>query len=145
MVNVRVKNVRVLRFKHMREKRRGALIPIEALRDIPFEMKRIFFIRGVKDPDAARANHAHTRGRQVLVCVHGSCVVHVDDGERRQKFLLRDPAMGVFINPYVWVRLTNFSPDCVLGAITDEYFDRAEYLNDYDAFLARARKHLSSR
>ncbi len=140
MVKLRVKNAKFIRVRHLIERSRGELIPIEALRDVPFEIKRIFFIRGVKDSRVVRGEHAHTRARQVLLCVHGSCVLHLDDGSKKQKILMRDPAVGILIHPDVWVRMTNFSRDCVLCAVADEYFDRDEYINEYDAFIARKRK-----
>lgn len=131
---LRVKNAKIICLRRLGGRPRGTLLPLEALRDIPFEIKRIFFIRGVMDPKTIRGNHAHIRTRQVLLCPHGSFKLHLDDGTTKQRILMRDPAVGVLIGPGVWVQMTNFSSDCVVLALADEYFDESEYLRDYCEF-----------
>ena len=121
----------------------GALIAIEALHDIPFEMKRVFFIYGV-DPGLKRGSHAHRTSRQVLVCVHGRCTIVLDDGETKERIDLDSPEKGLLQEPLVWGEMEDFTKDAVLMVISDSYYDPKEYIHDYDEFLTLAKAKVLS-
>lgn len=113
---------------------RGQLIAIEKRNNIPFEVKRVYYIydtvQGVR-----RGFHAHRELEQVLVCVHGSCIIHVDDGSATREYLLDRPDEGLYIGPITWREMYDFSPDAVLLVLASEYYDESDYIRDYDDFL----------
>ena len=83
---------------------RGQLIALEENKEIPFTIKRVYYIFDTKK-DVVRGMHAHISLQQVLVCVHGSCKITLDDGKSRETIDLNDPAEGLYISNYVWREL----------------------------------------
>jgi dTDP-4-dehydrorhamnose 3,5-epimerase-like enzyme len=118
------------------EDHRGVLTAIEGGRDIPFELRRVFFLHGVT---TARGGHAHRKSRQFLVPVSGRFRVTVSDADQSITYDLTDPHRGLFIPPLVWVALDGFSPGAVCLVLTDTLFDETEYLRDWNAFVDVAR------
>ncbi len=112
----------------------GSLIALERGRDIPFEIRRVFFIYGV-EYSQKRGSHAHRTSRQVLVCVHGSCEIILSDGCERERVLLDSPDKGVMQEALVWGEMEHFSKDAVLMVFSDSLYDPDEYIHDYDEFL----------
>ncbi len=109
----------------------GELIAIEALHDIPFEIKRIFYIYDVSG-DVSRGAHAHRNSNQLLICVHGSCEIILDDGNRREYITLDSPQTGLLQPRLVWGEMQKFSEDAVLMVLSDSYYDPDDYIHDYD-------------
>lgn len=118
--------------------RRGNLIPVEFERELPFLPRRQFFIHEVGD-DRIRGEHAHKTCHQFLVAVAGSLLVIVDDGSEAREIQLQDAAFGLYIPPYVWGVQYAFKPNTVLAVYASHPYDAAEYIRDYDDFLAQAR------
>jgi len=116
----------------------GSLIAIEENKDIPFHMKRVFFIYGV-DSDVKRGAHAHRTSAQVLVCVHGSCTIVLDDGKEKQRVVLDSPDKGLLQEPLIWGEMEHFSKDAVLMVLSDSLYDPAEYIHSYEEFLELAK------
>ena len=81
-----------------------------------------------------RGKHAHLRLQQVVVCVSGSCVFYLDDGTHREEVLLNKPNIGLYIGKNIWREMKNFSKDCVLLVLADDYYDEKEYIRDYRTF-----------
>ncbi len=115
---------------------RGQLIALEENREIPFTMKRVYYIFDTRK-DVVRGMHAHISLQQVLVCVHGSCKITLDDGKERETVTLDDPSEGIYISNLVWRELFDFSEDAVLMVIASEIYDESDYIRDYDSFLKR--------
>jgi len=113
---------------------RGSLIALEANRHIPFEIKRVFYIYGTQ-AGVPRGNHSHHKTKQFLVAVHGSCKVTLDNGQIRETFALDTPDRGLFQDAMVWGTMHDFSPDCVLMVLADDYYDESDYIRSYDDFL----------
>ncbi len=102
---------------------------------IPFEIKRIFWVRDVI-AGAKRGQHATKRTKLVLIAVTGSCDVEVDDGENKITYKLDDPTKGLYIDEMLWRTMKNFTPDCVVEAVCDsEYVPGDETYEDYDEYL----------
>ena len=118
---------------------RGKLVALEIGRDIPFTVKRIFYIYDTKE-NVARAKHANVRTRQVIICQSGRCTVMVDDGRERREIILDRPERGLFIGPMIWRAIYNMSKDCVILVITDDLYDPEEYIRDYGEFKRMAMK-----
>jgi hypothetical protein len=116
----------------------GSLIALEENKDIPFEIKRVFYIYGV-DSKVSRGAHAHRRSNQMLIAVCGSCEIIFDDGKQRKKILLDSPDHGLFQQAMIWGEMHNFSKDCVLMVLSDDFYDADDYIRDYDEFLALSK------
>lgn len=113
---------------------RGSLISLEANKQIPFAIKRVYYIYGT-EKEVARGFHAHKQLQQVAVCVAGKCRMILDDGKKREKIWLDSPAKGLLIEDMVWREMHDFSEDCVLLVLASEHYDEADYIRDYETFL----------
>ncbi|HTZ85674.1 MAG TPA: WxcM-like domain-containing protein [Solirubrobacteraceae bacterium] len=106
--------------------------------DIPFIPKRWFLVYDVPNQEV-RGEHAHHVCHQFLVCVSGTMTVVVDDGERRAAVSLDSRVLGLYIPPLVWASQYRFSADAVLLVLASHHYDAADYIRDYDEFLAASR------
>lgn len=113
---------------------RGSLISLETNKQIPFDIKRVYYIYGT-EKDVARGFHAHKQLKQVAVCVAGKCRMILDDGNKREELWLDSPAKGLLIEDMVWREMHDFSEDCVLLVLASEHYDEADYIRDYDEFI----------
>lgn len=113
---------------------RGQLVALEERKDIPFDIKRIYYIydtlAGVR-----RGFHAHRNLQQILICVHGSCKIHLDNGFETEEVLLDKPTEGLYISNNMWREMYDFSPDAVLLVLASEHYDESDYIRNYDTFL----------
>ncbi len=112
---------------------RGSLIAIEEQRDIPFPIRRLYYIYGTQ-PGVIRGLHAHRQLQQVMVCLYGSCKLQLDDGRDQMVFAMESNARGVLIDRMVWHQMYDFSPDSVLLVLADDYYDEGDYIRDYQEF-----------
>ena len=117
---------------------RGSLAAMEFERQVPFAVKRTFFVFDVPSRET-RGEHAHRACHQFLVCIRGSCAVVADDGHTRQEFLLNSPALGLHLPPLIWGIQYKYSPDAVLAVFASDHYDAADYIRNYDEFLQIAR------
>jgi len=113
---------------------RGSLIALEIFQDIPFDIKRVYYIFDTLN-GVSRGFHAHQNLKQVLVCVKGSCQILLDDGNSKDNIVLNNPHTGLFIEDLVWREMHDFSDDCVLLVLASEHYDESDYIRDYDEFL----------
>ena len=116
----------------------GHLVALESHQDIPFEIRRVFFVYG-QDSTRVRGRHAHLRGEQVLVCLDGRCAMTLDDGRSTQEFVLDRPDRGLYVGPMLWEEF-RFSSDAVLLVLASTAYDRADYIEDRANFLDLARR-----
>lgn len=114
--------------------RRGMLVALEEFRDIPFEIKRIYYMYDTKQ-DVRRGGHAHRALEQILVCVHGSCNVLLDNGAEKKTVSLEKPYEGLYIANNIWREMYDFSPDAVLLVLASGLYCEEDYIRDYDEFL----------
>jgi len=114
---------------------RGSLIAIEEFKNLPFEIKRVYYIFNTKK-GVRRGFHAHKNLKQVAICVKGSCKFLLDDGnEKIEEILLDRPDKGLLIEGLVWREMYDFSEDCVLLVLANEYYDEDDYIRNYEEFL----------
>lgn len=119
---------------------RGHLVVCEGGKDIPFEMKRIFYIYG-SDKDVIRGKHANRKSEFVLINVAGTSKVKVQDGKGNEAiFVLNRPRTGIYLPKMVWKDMYDFSEDSVLLCVASEHYDPDEYIRDYDEFLKVVRE-----
>ena len=114
---------------------RGSLSVGEFPDDIPFPVRRYFVIYDVPSAET-RGEHAHLTCHEFLICVKGSVAVVVDDGQRRQEFLLDSPELGLHMPPMVWGIQYKYSSDAVLLVFASHHYEADDYVRDYDRFVA---------
>lgn len=118
---------------------RGKLVIVEGSQDVPFEIKRIFYIYG-SDRDVVRGKHANRESEFVLINVSGTSKVMVTDGKQKQIVELTMPRQGVYLPKMVWKEMYDFSPDSVLLVLASTHYDGKEYIRDYDEFCKLEKK-----
>ena len=118
---------------------RGQLVAVETLKDIPFEVKRVYYIYDTQ-PGVRRGFHAHRELEQVLICVHGSCKIHLDNGTDTAEVLLDKPSEGLYISNDMWREMYDFSDGAVLLVLASQYYDERDYIRNYQDFLKVVRE-----
>lgn len=128
-----IENCKMLSFDQKGDER-GHLVIIEGNQDIPFEIKRVFYIYG-SDSSVVRGRHANYNTEFVLINVSGTSKVRVDDGTSQKVFDLDRPHIGIYLPKLVWKDMYDFSQDSVLLVLASGHYDAQEYIRDYDTFL----------
>lgn len=113
---------------------RGSLVALEQNKNIPFEIKRIYYIFDTKQ-GVVRGLHAHKALKQVAIALKGSCRFVLDDGINKEEIILDCPTKGILIDSCLWREMHDFSEDCVLMVLASEHYDESDYIRDYAAFL----------
>ena len=114
---------------------RGHLVIVESKKDIPFDIKRVFYIYG-SDSDVVRGQHANKKTEFVLINVAGTSKVKVRDGFGNEAiFSVNRPHTGSYLPKMVWKDMYDFSEDSVLLCLASEYYDSTEYIRDYNEFV----------
>lgn len=113
---------------------RGKLVALEENKNIPFTIKRVFYIYGTQE-EISRGNHAHYKTKQFLIVVNGKCKVTLDNGKSKETFSLDKPNIGLFQDALIWGSMHDFSTDCVLMVLADDYYEENDYIREYDQFL----------
>jgi len=113
---------------------RGQLVALEELKDIPFQIKRVYYMydtaKGVH-----RGFHAHKSLEQILICIHGTCKILLDNGVEKKIVPLEKPYEGLYIANDMWREMYDFSPDAVLMVLASQVYDENDYIRDYNEFL----------
>jgi len=116
---------------------RGSLISIEGNKDIPFDIKRVYYIFATQQ-NVARGFHAHKQLQQLAICVAGKCKMVLDNGTKKEEIWLDSPNKGVLIKDLIWREMHYFSEDCVLMVLASAHYDESDYIRDYDEFMKQA-------
>jgi len=134
-----IDKVKMLEFPQNGDER-GHLVIVEGEKDIPFEIKRAFYIYG-SDKDVVRGQHANRKSEFVLINVAGKSKVKIKDGEGNEIiFCLNRPHTGLYIPTMVWKDMYDFSEDSVLLCLASEHYDPTEYIRDYDEYVKEIRQ-----
>ena len=113
---------------------RGQLIALEEFKDIPFQIKRVYYMYDT-GKGVVRGKHAHKALEQILICIHGSCKVMLDNGKEKKVDPLEKPYEGLYIPNDIQREMYDFSTDAVLMVLASKLYDKEDYIRDYDAFL----------
>ena len=113
---------------------RGMLVALEEYKDIPFEIKRVYYMYDTKK-NVHRGFHAHKSLEQILICIHGSCKVLLDNGTEKKIVSLEKPYEGLYIANDMWREMYDISEDAVLMVLASEYYKEEDYIRDYNEFL----------
>lgn len=129
-----------MELKLIRDARDGNLVILEALRDIPFEAKRIYYITNLENSVSVRGRHAHRNLEQIIFCIQGSFTLGLDDGFKQQRILMNRVNIGIRLGQMLWHTMEDFSNGCVLLVVASDYYDEHDYIRNYDEFLQLALK-----
>ncbi len=118
---------------------RGSLSVVEFEKDLPFTVKRCFWVFDVPSKEV-RGEHAHKECHELLFCVAGQIVVQLDDGLNRAEVKLDTPSLGIHVQPCVWTTQYKYSKDAVLVVLMSHPYDANDYIRDYNHFLEYAKQ-----
>ena len=113
---------------------RGMLVALEECKDIPFEIKRVYYLYNTRE-GVRRGFHSHKSLEQILVCIHGSCKILLDNGHEKKVVPLEKPYEGLYIASDIWREMYDFSPDAVLLVLASDFYKEEDYIRDYEEFL----------
>lgn len=125
-------NFKLINFKIFGDSR-GKLISLENNANIPFEIKRVYYIYDTL-PNEIRGKHAHKNLQQVVVAMDGACEFLLDDGKEQKTVWLNRPDVGLYIGNNMWREMRNFSYGCKLVVLASDFYDENEYIRNYDDF-----------
>ena len=113
---------------------RGQLVALEEHKDIPFEIKRVYYMYDT-GKGVTRGQHAHKSLEQILICSHGSCKLMLDNGKEKKIVSLEKPYEGLYISNNIWREMYDFSSDAVLMVLASDVYKDEDYIRNYDEFL----------
>lgn len=140
MDKIIVKNSGIVTLPRIVDDRDGVLCIMNSLQEIPFEIKRMYYINNLDPKSSLRGKHAHRKLRQVIFCINGCFTLTLDDGETQQDILMREDNIGVILDPMLWHTMHDFSSGCVLLVAASDYYDEADYIRNYDEFMRLVRE-----
>lgn len=118
---------------------RGAISVID--KELPFLVKRVFWLHHIAE-GKDRGAHALLEGMEIMVAVHGSFVVDLDDGSEKTSVLLDNPSKGLIIRPGIWFRTHNYKDDGISLVLADEEYSRDRYTYDYNEYMDLRRSNI---
>ena len=118
---------------------RGQLVALEELKDIPFKIKRVYYMYDTAE-GIVRGYHAHKALEQILICIHGSCKILLDNGHEKKMVPLEKPYEGLYVANNMWREMYDFSDDAVLMVLASELYDENDNIRNYDEFLEFVKK-----
>lgn len=129
----RINSCRIIQIPKIHDDR-GNLSFVESGRDMPFDIKRIYYLYDVPGK-MSRGAHAHRELHQLMIAMSGSFDVVLDDGESKKSFRLDRPYSGLYICPMIWRDLENFSPGAVCLVMASDYYDEGDYIRNHQEFM----------
>lgn len=113
---------------------RGNLSFIEEYKHIPFKIKRTYWIYDVPGGES-RGGHAYRNTAEFIVALSGAFEVVLDDGEKKESFLLNRSYYGLYVPKGYWREMVNFSTNSVCLILAPTFYEPDDYIRDYDKFL----------
>lgn len=113
--------------------KRGNLTPIEGGDDIPFDIKRIYYLYDIPDGES-RGAHAHKELQQLIIAVNGFFTITLDDGQNKKSYTLNQPYKGLLIKPGIWRDIKDFSSNAVLLCLASDHYEATDYIRNYEEF-----------
>lgn len=112
----------------------GKLVALEGNGEIPFNIRRVYYIYGVKD-GVRRGFHSHKKLQQILICVHGTVKILLKTPKKEEVVTLNKANEGLYIGPNVWREMYDFSSDAVLLVLASAHYNESDYIRDYDDYV----------
>ena len=117
----------------------GTLSVAEFGNQIPFEIKRVYYIYDLENTSAARGKHAHKELEQIIFCINGSFILGLDDGVNKEEILMNRRNVGVFLGKGLWHTMFSFSANCILLVLASDKYSEPDYIRNYDEFINYTR------
>ena len=121
---------------------RGNLTFAENIRNIPFDVKRVYWVYDVPSGEN-RGGHAHKCCREFIIAVSGSFTVTLDNGHETKTFLLNHPYQGLLVETGIWRTLNDFSSGSVCLVLASDFFDENDYIRNYNDYLEYTKEILN--
>ena len=134
MIKNKIFNCNIIEFDKHHSDRKGNLSVVENGKDVPFEIKRVFYLYDIPGGES-RGAHAHKTCHQFLVAVSGCFEVTLDDGRNKRTVVLDRPFYGLHIPPGIWAAEQGFSSGSVCLVLASEKYDEGDYIRNYDEFI----------
>jgi hypothetical protein len=115
---------------------RGVLSVIESGMDLPFEVRRVYYLHHLQDD---RGGHAHRDTHQLVVAVSGSCELILSDGVERRHYVLDNPERGLLLVPMLFIRLGQLSPGAVVLVLASTHYDKKRSIRSWEEYLEAIR------
>ena len=131
-----MKNYRKLHLNKIIDDNDGILSVAEQKKDIPFMIKRVYYIYSLELKESKRGFHAHKELEQAIFCLNGSFRLKTDDGYNKKSELLNNPNEGIFIGKNLWHTMSEFSEDCIILVFASDYYKESDYIRDYNEFIS---------
>ena len=112
----------------------GQLVALEEYKEVPFKIKRVYYMYDMS-PGIVRGRHAHKNLQQILICIHGSCKILLDNGNEKKVVPLEKPYEGLYVANNMWHEMFEFSEGAVLMVLASELYDESDYIRNYEEFL----------
>ena len=135
MEKIIVKNSGYVELPRIVDERDGVLSIMQGNKDIPFDIKRVYYINHLENLESVRGKHAHKALQQVIFCINGSFTLTLDDGHNKQDIHMWRDNIGVILGTGLWHEMHSFSSGCILLVVASDYYDEADYIRNYDEFL----------
>ena len=128
-----LKDVQLIDFPKISDDR-GNISVVEGNRQIPFDIKRVYYLYDVPT-EAQRGAHGHKTLEQAIIAISGSFEFTLDDGYNRQTFFLKKPWQGLYVPPMMWRELNSFSSGSVCLVLASDIYKEDDYYRNYKEFL----------
>lgn len=130
-------NIQIIHFKTIKgssvSKDSGFLSFFESDLEVPFSIKRVYYIYGTKSGEK-RGYHAHKNLKQVIFCPYGKVELYLEDEFGKSRIILDKPNVGVIIDHLVWREIKWIVNNSVLLVACSEHYSEDDYLRDYQDF-----------
>ncbi len=133
MKNSTVEDCKIIQLSKIHN-RAGNITIIENNLDIPFKVKRIYFLYDIPCNET-RGGHAHKELYQLVIGASGSFNININDGDNNKTIFLNRPDFGLLIVPGIWRDLSDFSSGSVCLVFASEFYSENDYIRDYEEFL----------
>lgn len=112
--------------------RRGVLTAVESGVDVPFEIKRVYFVHHIVDE---RGGHAHRDTHQLVIAVSGRFEMILSNGTDSRSFILDAPTKGLLLGPMLFIRMQNFSLDATAVVLASTHYQKSRSIRSWDEYL----------
>lgn len=123
----------VIKLPKIQHERAGNITPIENYIEVPFDIKRIFYIYDIPGGED-RGAHAHKECHQFLVAASGSFEIELDDGKIKRTVVLNRPYFGLHIPPGIWAAEKSFSAGAICLVLASHKYEEKDYIREYELF-----------
>lgn len=123
----------IISFKTIKDKR-GNLSIVESTKDIPFDIRRIYYLHDVPEGEM-RGSHGHRKLQQFFIALSGSFKIKIDNGISKKELLIENNGLGLYLPEGLWRELYDFSEDCICLVLASQLYEPDDYIHVYEDFL----------